>query len=206
MTNGSLLVISAPSGAGKSSLVKAMRERDARLGVCTSHTTRPPRPGETNGVEYHFCERADFEKILESDGFIEHAEVFGNHYGTSRAELERLREAGTDVILEIDQQGAAQVRQQFADAITIFILPPSREALRERLTGRGQDAGEVIEGRLAEAAGEIAHCGKFDYLVINDRFAEALEDLLAIVRCARLARSRRLDELRPMIGELTAST
>ena len=202
MSNGSLLVISAPSGAGKSSLVKALLADDKQLAVSISHTTRPPRPGETDGVEYHFANREGFEQMLSQDEFIESAEVFGNYYGSSKQSLETPRSEGLDVILEIDQQGAAQVRKIFPDALTIFILPPSRAALRERLTTRGQDDDAVIQRRLNEAASEISHCGEFDYLVVNDLFEDALADLRAIVRSQRLLQKRQGAELREMIADL----
>ncbi len=192
MIYGTLLVISAPSGAGKSSLVKALLQADSGLALSISHTTRAARPGERDGVEYHFTERSGFEAMLAANTFLEYAEVFGNYYGTAQPALEALRQQGHDVILEIDQQGAAQVRQRLPDAVTIFILPPSREALYQRLTGRGQDAPEVIQRRIGEAAAEIAHCGEFDYIVINDQFDQALADLQAIIHAQRCRRERQL--------------
>lgn len=199
---GSLLVISAPSGAGKSSLVRALLESDPMLRVSVSHTTRPPRPGEENGREYHFCTPDEFRAMDEAGHFIESAEVFGNFYGTSCSALEAPRSAGLDLILEIDQQGAAQVRRLYPEARTIFILPPSRDALRQRLTGRGQDAPEVIDRRLAEAASEMSHWREFDFLVVNDDFDQALDDLRGIIRCHRLAIGRQCDQLAPLLDEL----
>ncbi len=183
---GSLYVISAPSGAGKTSLVGAMLEQDGRLGVSVSHTTRPMRPGEQDGVNYHFVPRDVFEAMIARNEFLEHADVFGNYYGTSQVWVEQTLEQGRDVILEIDWQGAAQVRRLLPDCVSVFIVPPSAEVLRERLTGRGTDAAEVVERRLREAAEECRHALEFDYLVVNDDFQVALEELLAIVTCHRL--------------------
>ncbi|ROT93614.1 guanylate kinase [Marinobacter sp. R17] len=183
---GTLYVISAPSGAGKTSLVAEMLTRDARLRVSVSHTTRPMREGEQDGVNYHFVGRDEFESMIGRDEFLEHANVFGNYYGTSQVWVEETLLKGEDVILEIDWQGAVQVRRLLPDCVSIFIVPPSPETLRQRLTGRGQDAPEVIERRLQEAADECSHALEFDYLVVNDDFEVALEELLSIVRTQRL--------------------
>ncbi|MEQ5836567.1 guanylate kinase [Marinobacter sp. NFXS9] len=183
---GTLYVISAPSGAGKTSLVAEMLTRDARLRVSVSHTTRPMREGEQDGVNYHFVGRDEFESMIGRDEFLEHANVFGNYYGTSQVWVEETLSKGEDVILEIDWQGAVQVRRLLPDCVSIFIVPPSPETLRQRLTGRGQDAPEVIERRLQEAADECSHALEFDYLVVNDDFEVALEELLSIVRTQRL--------------------
>ncbi|MGP4842844.1 guanylate kinase [Marinobacter sp. 1Y8] len=183
---GTLYIVSAPSGAGKTSLVAAMLARDPALCVSVSHTTRPMRPGEQDGINYHFTEREVFTSMINKSAFLEHAEVFGNYYGTSQHWVEETLEQGRDVILEIDWQGAVQVRRLLPDCVSIFIVPPSPESLRERLTGRGQDAPEVIERRLREAADECSHALEFDYLVVNDQFDQALGDLLSIVRAQRL--------------------
>lgn len=183
---GTLYVISAPSGAGKTSLVAEMLARDSRLGVSVSHTTRPMRPGEQDGVNYHFVSRDVFESMIGRDQFLEHADVFGNYYGTSQLWVEETLAKGQDVILEIDWQGAVQVRRLLPECVNIFIVPPSPETLRARLTGRGQDAEDVIERRLREAAEECSHALEFDYLVVNDEFEVAVEELLSIVRTQRL--------------------
>lgn len=183
---GTLFVISAPSGAGKTSLVAEMLKQDTRLGVSISHTTRPMREGERDGVNYHFVSRDDFEGMIARGDFLEHADVFGNYYGTSQIWVRETLAKGRDVILEIDWQGAEQVRRLIPECVSIFIVPPSAEVLRERLTGRGTDAPDVVERRLAEASEECAHALEFDYLVVNDEFKVALADLLAIVRCHRL--------------------
>ena len=182
---GTLYVISAPSGAGKTSLVAEMLRRDEKLGVSVSHTTRPMREGEKDGVNYHFVCREQFEGMIGRGEFLEHAEVFGNYYGTSQVWVNETLAQGRDVILEIDWQGAVQVRHLMPECVSIFIVPPSPEVLRERLTGRGTDSAEVIERRLAEASEECRHAVEFDYLVVNDDFDEALADLLAIVRSQR---------------------
>ena len=187
---GTLYVISAPSGAGKTSLVGEMIRADARLGVSVSHTTRPMRPGEQDGVNYHFVSREAFEAMIQRDEFLEHADVFGNYYGTSQVWVEQTLARGRDVILEIDWQGAAQVRRLMPHCVSIFIVPPSARVLRERLVGRGTDAPEVVERRLREAAEECRHALEFDYLVVNDDFAEALNQLLSIVTCQRLRMDR----------------
>ncbi len=186
MTQGTLYIVSAPSGAGKTSLVRALCERLEDVVMAVSHTTRPPRPGEVDGVDYHFVSREQFERMVRAGEFLEHAEVFGNHYGTSRQAVEKELAAGRDVILEIDWQGARQVREKMPEALSIFILPPSREALRERLTQRGQDSEAVIERRMAQAVAEMRHYDEYDYLVINDDFAVALEDLVTIFGAGRL--------------------
>ncbi len=183
---GILYIISAPSGAGKTSLVKALLQanRDIRLSV--SYTTRAARPGELEGHDYHFISRAQFETMLAHQEFLESAEVYSNYYGTSKTGIERDLAAGHDILLEIDWQGALQVQQHFPEAVAIFILPPSFNALRTRLTGRGQDSGEVIERRLAAAAEDVSHAEGFDYIIVNDDFDEALLDLSAIARSVRL--------------------
>lgn len=183
---GTLFVISAPSGAGKTSLVAEMLRQDSQLGVSVSHTTRPMRTGEQDGVNYHFVSRDEFEAMIAEGDFLEHADVFGNYYGTSHAWVRETLVTGQDVILEIDWQGAAQVRRLVPECVSIFIVPPSAEVLRERLIGRGTDAPEVIERRLAEAEEECRHAAEFDYLVVNDDFGVALADLLAITRAQRL--------------------
>lgn len=183
---GTLYVVSAPSGAGKTSLVAAMLEQDAQLCVSVSHTTRPMRPGEQDGINYHFVSREAFEAMIGRGEFLEHADVFGNYYGTSQTWVRDTLAKGRDVILEIDWQGAEQVRHLMPDCVSIFIVPPSPEALRKRLNGRGTDASEVVERRLNEAADECSHAVEFEYLVVNDDFNVALNDLLSIVRCHRL--------------------
>ncbi|HHO69201.1 MAG TPA: guanylate kinase, partial [Gammaproteobacteria bacterium] len=185
-----LYIVSAPSGAGKTSLVKALLERMDGIRVSVSHTTRPPRPGEQDGVDYHFVDKAGFQRLVEAGDFLEHAQVFDNFYGTSRSAVQAQLDAGDDVILEIDWQGARQVRRQFPDAVGVFILPPSLEALRERLTGRGQDPDEVIERRMRDAVSEMAHYDEYDYLVFNDDFEVALADLQALFRADRLRLAR----------------
>jgi guanylate kinase len=183
---GTLYVISAPSGAGKTSLVAGMLRNDHKLGVSVSHTTRSIREGEQNGVNYHFVSREEFEAMIASGDFLEHAEVFGNYYGTSQVWVREMLARGQDVILEIDWQGASQVRRLIPECVSIFIVPPSPEVLRERLVGRGTDAPEVVERRLAEAKEECRHAVEFEFLVVNDEFDIALADLLAIVRAQRL--------------------
>ncbi len=184
--SGNLFIVSAPSGAGKSSLVKALLERDAAIRLSISYTTRAPRPGEADGVHYHFVSREQFQERLERGEFLESAEVYGNYYGTSQPWIEAEMAAGRDILLEIDWQGAAQVRKLMPAAVSIFILPPSIEELRRRLEGRGTDSAEVIAKRMAAAREDISHALEFDYLVVNDVFEEALADLLAIARARRL--------------------
>jgi len=189
---GVLYIVSAPSGAGKTSLVKALLKADSAIRLSISYTTRAPRPGESDGKDYHFVSRERFEAMQAEQEFLESAEVYGNFYGTSKSGIQRDLEAGRDILLEIDWQGAAQVKQFFPQASTIFVLPPSYHALRSRLAGRGQDSNEVIERRLAAAAEDVSHAGAFDYIIVNDDFDEALLDLLAITRSVRLQSERQL--------------
>ena len=196
MPQGSLYLISAPSGAGKTTLVKALvsaAEQQAWPGdglrVSVSHTTRPQRSGEVDGENYHFIDVASFRRMIAEGAFLEHAEVFGNFYGTSRAWVEAQLVAGVDVILEIDWQGADQIRALLPESVRIFILPPSRETLEQRLIGRGTDKPEVIAERMAKATHEMSHYADADYLVINDDFNQALADLQAIFRSTLLRRS-----------------
>jgi guanylate kinase len=185
---GSLFIVSAPSGAGKSSLVKAALAEDKRLALSVSYTTRSPRAGETNGREYHFVDRTTFDAMLQRGDFLESAEVHGNRYGTSQRWIEEARSRDLDIILEIDWQGAQQVRKAFSDAVSIFILPPPPvlDQLERRLRGRGQDPEEAIQRRLRDAREEIGHVAEFDYVIINNEFDEARRDLAAIVRATRL--------------------
>ena len=189
---GVLYIVSAPSGAGKTSLVKALLKADSAIRLSISYTTRAPRPGESDGKDYHFVSRERFEAMQAEQEFLESAEVYGNFYGTSKSGIQRDLEAGRDILLEIDWQGAAQVKQFFPQASTVFVLPPSYQALRSRLAGRGQDSNEVIERRLAAAAEDVSHAGAFDYIIVNDDFDEALLDLLAITRSVRLQSERQL--------------
>lgn len=183
---GNLYTISAPSGAGKTSLVTALVESTSNICVSISHTTRPIRPGEVDGVNYHFVDHTEFQTMLVANAFLEHAEVFGNFYGTSRHWVEQQLQQGLDVILEIDWQGAKQVAQWLPQAISIFILPPSKAALHQRLTNRGQDNNSVIEQRMAAAVNEMSHYDQASFLVINDDFQIALQDLQAILRSSHL--------------------
>jgi guanylate kinase len=187
---GGLFIVSAPSGAGKSSLVSAVLALDPRLALSVSYTTRAPRAGEQDGREYYFVDAATFREMAARGDFLESAEVHGNLYGTSRRQIEAVQAAGRDVVLEIDWQGAAQVRRLFTDAVGIFILPPSVGELERRLRGRGQDSDAVIRRRLAAAAEEMGHVREFDYVIINRSFDEAVRDLAAVVRACRLELAR----------------
>jgi len=197
-----LYVVSAPSGGGKTSLVNALLRRDSHVALSISHTTRGPRPGERDGVHYHFVDPDTFDKMAAKGAFLEHANVFGNRYGTGREQVERQLAAGNDVLLDIDWQGARQVRRSYAAARTVFILPPSLEELRQRLVGRGQDSPEVIERRMQAARDEISHAGEFDFLVVNDDFDAALADLHSIVRHGRPARDENVRRNREILAEL----
>jgi guanylate kinase len=189
---GSIFLIAAPSGAGKSSLVKALLARDTQLHLSISHTTRPPRPGEQNGREYHFVSREQFDAMRQSGEFLESAEVYGNGYGTSAQWIRGELAQGNDVVLEIDWQGAQQVRKLFPACIDIFILPPSLEILEQRLIGRGTDSQEIIDRRLAAAHEDLSHAREFEYVIINDQFSDAVEDLVAVVRSGRCRRQQQL--------------
>lgn len=191
MSEGLLIVVSAPSGAGKTSLVRAVLAQDAGLKVSVSHTTRAMRPGETDGVNYHFVSHATFAGMIAEDAFIEHAEVFGQRYGTSRRALSDALAAGEDVVLEIDWQGAVQVRAAFPEHIaSVFIVPPSIATLESRLTARGQDEADTIRRRMDEARSQMSHYKDYDYLIVNDDFETAVRELAAITTTERLRRSR----------------
>ncbi|MCY0965739.1 guanylate kinase [Parathalassolituus penaei] len=185
---GTLFIFSAPSGAGKTSLVTALLKSTPHIGVSVSHTTRKPRPGEVDGVAYHFVSVEEFQTMVGESAFLEHAQVFDNFYGTSQRWVESELAAGRDVILEIDWQGAQQVRRLMPDAVSVFIAPPSIEALRQRLQGRGQDDESTIERRMRDARSEMSHYGEYDYLIINDNFDNTLLELQSIV----IARRHRL--------------
>ncbi len=194
---GTLYVVSAPSGAGKTSLVHAVLQADEHIQVSVSYTTRPMRAGEVEGEDYHFVDENTFQSMVEQGKFVEHATVFGYHYGTSRDWLTQKLESGVDVILEIDWQGARQIESKLS-CVSIFVLPPSRQALESRLKQRNQDSPEVIQRRLSGASNEIAHYHEFDYVVVNDHFEDALADLQAIIR----ARRRRLNAQRIACADL----
>jgi guanylate kinase len=201
-STGTLYIISAPSGAGKTSLVKALIDAEPQIRVSVSHTTRAMRPGEVDGVNYHFVDREQFVKMAEHGDFLERAEVFGNLYGTSQSYLQQTLDEGLDLILEIDWQGAEQVRKLMPQARSIFILPPSQQALRQRLTNRGQDSDDIIEGRMREAVSEMSHYVDYDYLIINDDFAHALDDLKAIFRASQLQQKRQQQRFGKLLAEL----
>lgn len=205
MTSGVLFVVSAPSGAGKTSLLRVLVPTDPRLRLSVSHTTRAPRPGEVDGIHYHFVDRPQFEAMVAADAFLEHARVFDNLYGTAEQSVRDLLGASFDVVLEIDWQGARQVRARFPEAVSVFIVPPSVAALRERLSGRGQDSTEVIDRRMRDARSELSHFGEYDYLVVNDAFAQALEDLRAIVAAERLRRPRQQTRFAAALEEMLRS-
>ncbi|KAF0810987.1 guanylate kinase [Alcanivorax sp. S71-1-4] len=202
---GSLFIVSAPSGAGKTSLVAALVAQMPNVCISVSHTTRAMRPGEEEGVNYHFTDRESFLRLVADGRFLEHAEVFGNLYGTSADWVEQKLAEGLDVILEIDWQGAVQVRHLVPEATSIFILPPSLPELEKRLRGRGQDDDAVIAHRLSGAQEEMAHYAEFDYLVVNDTFDHALGDLKAILHASRLSQARQQETLAGAIGELLSS-
>ena len=201
---GILYIISAPSGAGKTSLVKALLQDTGRLQVSVSHTTRAMRPGEVDGRDYHFVAVDTFQSMVRDGAFLEHAQVFDNFYGTSRAAVLDLLQQGIDVVLEIDWQGAHQVRALFPEAVSIFNAPPSREALEQRLRGRGQDGDEIIARRMRDAVSETSHYGEFDYLVINDVFDTALIELRCIVVANRLRTPRQQALHRTLLERLLA--
>ncbi|MFL2508685.1 MAG: guanylate kinase [Candidatus Pseudothioglobus sp.] len=177
-----LFIIAAPSGCGKTSLVKALLGSSSKLSVSVSHTTRKPRKGEINGENYHFVSKERFGEMISNNDFVEHAEVFGNMYGTARSNIKKKLEANIDIILEIDWQGARQVRENMPNSISIFILPPSKNVLLQRLTDRGQDDEETISKRMKNSESEMSHYDEFEYLVINDQFDSALNDLKAIIQ------------------------
>lgn len=183
---GLLFIVAAPSGAGKTSMVQALLERDPKVSLSVSYTTRAPRPGEVDGHHYHFVTRSVFEAMLERTEFLESALVHGNYYGTSEGWVRERLDAGTDILLEIDWQGAAQVRKRLPASIGVFILPPSIEALEARLRARAQDTEEVIARRMTAAREEISHVGEFDYVIINDIFDRSVDDLCAVIRASRL--------------------
>ena len=202
---GTLFVVAAPSGAGKSTLVNALLELEPAISLSVSHTTRPPRPGESYGRHYYFVERAEFEREIAEGIFLEHAEVHGNLYGTSRTTVHELLTQGRDVLLEIDWQGARQIRKSKPDCVSVFILPPSRHELERRLRGRGSDSAEVIERRLHNSREEIRHAAEFDYITVNDRFEDALADLQSIVRAVRQRAALQWQRHERLIDELLAA-
>jgi guanylate kinase len=203
-SRGRLFVIAAPSGAGKTSLVRALMEREPALRFSISYTTRPKRPNETHGKDYFFVAKDEFEAMVARGEFLEHARVFDNYYGTALRQVEASLAAGQDLILEIDWQGAQQIRRALPECRSIFILPPSRDELERRLRGRGTDAEDVIQRRLRDAATDMTHWSEFDYVVINDDFDRALTELHAIVRGQGEASRRERDGLAALASGLTA--
>jgi guanylate kinase len=201
---GTLYIFSAPSGAGKTSLVKALIETAQNLVVSVSHTTRAMRPGEEDGVHYHFIDIPTFQHMVEANQFLEHAQVFDNFYGTSQSAIEQRLAEGLDVILEIDWQGARQVRHRIAGSVSVFILPPSRAELERRLSGRGTDSPEVVARRMRDAVSEMQHYDEYDYLVINDDFQLALADLRSIISSERLHLARQQQAHGELLSELLA--
>lgn len=202
--SGNLFIVSAPSGAGKTSLVRALLEADPQVRLSTSYTTRAPRTGEENGLHYHFVDETEFMRRLEQQDFLESAHVHGARYGTSRSQVQTALDDGHDLILEIDWQGAQQVKKLMPNAISIFILPPSVEELERRLNNRGQDSAEVIARRVQAAKSEIAHVKEFDYVTINDNFDVALHDISSIIRARRLCMATQALRYQTLIAHLTA--
>jgi guanylate kinase len=199
---GNIFIVCAPSGAGKTSLVAELLRRAPNVRLSISHTTRAPRPGERDGQDYHFVSDQAFREMVASGAFLESAEVHGNLYGTSQRWIDEQRASDVDIVLEIDWQGAQQVRNAVPDAIGIFILPPAPDTLRKRLMGRGQDSNGVIERRLQAARGEIAHLAEFDYVIINNNFDDAVEDLVSILRAARLRTAAQVSRHGDLINSL----
>jgi len=203
MNSGILFIVSAPSGAGKTSLLKALLERrqgevqqhGLKSVLSVSHTTRQPRPGEMDGEHYHFVSVEQFQRMAGEQAFLESAQVFDNYYGTAEASVREQLATGQDVILEIDWQGARQVRERFSGAVSIFVVPPTVEALRERLSSRGQDSSEIIERRMADALSEMSHYGEYDYIVVNDLFEQGVDDLEAVMRAQHLTLARQQDSI-----------
>ena len=206
---GNLFILSAPSGAGKSSLISALladnEQQLTKMQVSVSHTTRAPRPGEIDGKHYYFVSIEQFKQLINEEAFYEYAEVFGNYYGTAEAAIDQQLAQGIDVFLDIDWQGAQQVRTRKPEVTTIFIAPPSKAELERRLRGRGQDSDEVIAARMAEAEDECSHYNEFDYLIVNDNFEQALADLKAIVRTKALETSKQIEKHRKLFADLLAN-
>jgi guanylate kinase len=200
--SGNLFIVSAPSGAGKTTLVKALLAHNKEIALSVSYTSRAPRPGEVDGVNYHFVSRETFMAMARHGDFLESAEVYGNLYGTSQSWIEGQIASGRDILLEIDWQGAAQVRRKFPGCITVFILPPSLEALKTRLTGRAQDSRDVIARRVAAAKEDISHVAEFDYVIINDKLDTALAELNAVIVAAGLTRERQMLRQQRLINQL----
>lgn len=205
MTQGNLYIISAPSGAGKSSLVAALVADRPEVEVSVSHTTRAMRPGEQDGVDYHFVDEESFVQMVDQGLFLEHAQVFDNHYGTSRQSIEAQRQKGKDVILEIDWQGARQIRQLLSGCKSIYVLPPSVDALKQRLQQRGQDDDALIERRMRDAVSEMSHYDEFDYIVINDEFEQAKKELSAIFVSNRLLKEFQQHQHADLLAGLLAT-
>ena len=201
-TRGNLFILSAPSGAGKSSLINALLKKHADMKVSVSHTTRAPRPGEENGVHYHFVSTDEFKALIAKDDFFEWAQVFDNYYGTSKQAIESQLDAGIDVFLDIDWQGAQQVRKIMPSVQTIFILPPSKEELEQRLNNRGQDSAEVIASRMAKAQSETSHYNEYDFVIVNDDFESALADIKMIVMAQRLTLKAQEDRHQVLLNSL----
>ena len=199
---GKLYIISAPSGAGKTSLVREVLANEPGLRLSVSHTTRPMRPGEQQGVHYHFVSSEQFQTMISQEAFLEYARVFDNYYGTCKAAVIEQLDKGQDVILEIDWQGARQLLRLFPDAVTIFILPPSREVLEQRLRARGQDSEAIIARRMQEARADISHYNEYDYLLVNDEFRRAVADLRSIIRAGNLRREAQEVVLRDLLANL----
>ena len=204
---GTLFVVAAPSGAGKTSLTRALLQYLPHLHLSVSHTTRDARPGEVNGREYHFVSKDEFVDMVYKDEFLEHAQVFGfeNRYGTSRAAVDKHLNAGQDVLLEIDWQGAQQIKARMPEAVSIFILPPSREALEQRLKGRGTDSDDVIARRMEQAENEMRHWPEFDYLIINDKFEAALDELTHVVKARQALTQLRAPAVKGLLQQLLPS-
>ena len=198
---GSLYVVVAPSGAGKTTLVDGLLKREPNIKLSPSYTTRAPRIGEVDGVDYIFITRARFEAMISDGEFLEYADVYGNYYGTGRRWIEEQLEGDHDVLLEIDWQGARQVRKLFPQMVGIFILPPSIDELRNRLHRRGKDSPEAIERRMASARNEISHVLEFEYIIVNERFEAALDDLLSVVHAARVSRAQQAIRLAPLLDQ-----